>query len=1096
MTKLSPYILAAGLLVLGPPVASSRETRLLRYPDIHGDKIVFCHGGDLHIASSDGGSARRLTSLPGEELLPKFSPDGRRIAFTAECDGNKDVYIMPVSGGAPRRLTFHPADEWVLDWSADGKSVIFRSNAASFTERVNRLMSVPGQGGLVQTMDLPAADLASFDETGDKLAFCQTRSDELVRGYRGGAAPGIWAYDLKRGTSEALVADGSVNNHPLWIGDRLYYVSDKGEEGRANLWVRDLRARAARQLTFFRDWPVGWPSRGGGRIVFENEGRIVVFDVRTETLRPVPIEVHEAEGMGKTEPVGVEKYVSGAPALSPDGGKVILSARGDLFLIDSERQTAVNLTRTPGANERYPQWNPAGGGSYACVSDAAGEDQIYVGRVGDGREPEPVSRLGAGRIGPLSWSPDGRRIGFADHRAVYRILDLETGATKDVFVNTYQGSVPFVSASWSPDGRWLAYALGGPNWLSSIWLYSLDRDRSFRVTDGSVHASDPQFDLAGRCLFWVAYGKGGVEDSFWDGDHHIVDPSTIVAATLRREDPSPFAPGAAGPARVPAAIGASPIEIDVEGLGERIMALPVEDSTYDSLRAFEGGLVYRSSPASGGSSFRLFDLAAGKETTLSESAFYLVPAARAGKAVYRADEGIGILDLRTKREKGAAGAGLNLSGLRMDLDRRLEWAQIFAESWRIVRDFFYDDKMRGLDWPAIRTKYESLLPHVDSRQDLNYLLEEMFAELGHSHLEISGGDLQVGARRGHGLLGVDLEPDPATHLYRIARIFRGRNWDPDLIGPLTLPGMKVKPGDYLLAMDGAPLREGINPDSLLLDKAGKDVVVTVNSRPSMDGARRLTVRPAASTEAGGDPLRYADWVASNREAVEKASGGRVGYLHLPDTYVPGVAAFFRQAPALLHKEGLILDVRWNGGGYSPVWMIERLNRRVIFRSSLPHGKASISEPDPVFAGLKACLINEGAESSGETFAAIFRQWNVGPIIGRRTAGRLASTGGMRLVDGGVLVYPAEGKGVIENEGIRPDIEVENRPDETMRGVDRQLERAVAELMTRLPDHPPSLAHTVRWPIGRRDSGIGMNSRIHAVSRLPPPAPRRKVPARR
>ena len=1047
MNRLGPYVLALGLLVFGPQAALSRETRLLRYPDINGEKIVFCYGGDLFIASTAGGSARRLTSLAGEELLPKFSPDGREIAFTGECEGNKDVYVMPVSGGAPRRLTFHPADEWVVDWSPDGKSVVFRSNAASFSEPVNRLLRVPAAGGLVRAMELPEADLACFNEAGDKAAFSPTRSDELVRGYRGGAAPEIWTYDLARGASERIVADGFVNNHPLWIGDRVYYVSDKGEEGRANLWVFDLGTRRVRQLTFFKEWPVRWPSRGGGRIVFENEGRIVLFDVRTEALRPVPIEVPGAEDPAKTETVGVEKYVSGAPALSPDGRKVILSARGDLFLIDSERKTTVNLTRTPGANERYPQWNPAGG-SYAYVSDAAGEDQIYVCREGDGREPEQVSRLGAGRIGPLSWSPDGRRIGFADRRAVYRILDLETGATKQVFINAYQGSVPFVSAAWSPDGRWLAYALGGPNWLSSIWLYSLDRDRSFRVTDGSAHASDPQFDLEGRCLYWAAYGKVNVEDSFWDGEHHMVDPSTLVAATLRREDPSPFAPGAANAALVSGRTGPQPIEIDVEGLGERIMALPVEDSTYDALRAVEGGLVYRSSPASGGSRFKLFDMASKKETTLSESAFYLVPAARAAKAVYRADEGIGILDLRAEPQ-GAAGAGLDLSGLRMDLDRRLEWAQIFAESWRIVRDFFYDDKMRGLDWTAVRRKYESLLPYVASRRDLNRLLEEMFAELGHSHLEISGGDLPVSPRRGHGLLGVDLESDPATHLYRIARIFRGRNWEPDLISPLTLPGMNVKPGDYLLAIDGAPLREGVNPDSCLLDKAGRDVVVTVNSLPSLDGARRLTVRPAAWSENGADPLRYADWVARNREAVDKASGGRIGYLHLPDTYIPGVAAFFRQAPALLHKEGLILDVRWNGGGYSPVWMIERLNRRVIFRSALPHGKASISEPDPVFAGLKACLINEGAESSGETFAAIFRQWDVGPIIGRRTAGRLASTGGMRLVDGGVLVYPAEGKGVIENEGVSPDIEVENRPEETIRGVDRQLERAVAELMKRL-----------------------------------------------
>lgn len=1048
MTKIGPYLLAAGLLVLSPRAASSGETRLLRYPDIHGDRIVFCYGGDLYMSSIAGGGARRLTSWPGEELLPKFSPDGRRIAFTAEIEGNKDVYIMPASGGLPRRLTFHPADEWVVDWSPDGKSVDFRSNALSFSDRTDRLLRVPAGGGLVTALELPEAYQASFDEVGDKAAFCRTGSDELPRGYRGGAAPGIWIYDLTRGTSEAIVEDGCVNGHPIWIGDRVYYVSDKGERARPNLWVYDLNSRSSRPLTSYGEWPVRRPSRGGDRIVFENEGRIVVFDVRAGALRPVPIEVPGAGAPIVEAAVDVGSYLSGAPALSPDGRQVIVSARGDLFLIVPGVKTTVNLTRTPGACERYPQWNPAGG-SYAYVSDATGEDQIYVLPEGEGGRPEQVSRMEAGRIGPLSWSPDGRRIGFPDHRAAYHILDLETGVTKRIFFNAYQGSVPFASAAWSPDGRWLSFTLGGPNWLSSVWLYSLDRDRSFRVTDGSYHASDPRFDLAGRWLFWVAYGKAHVEDSFWDGDHHIVDPSTIVAATLRREDPSPFAPGAADAAGVTVWTGPAPLRIDVEGLGERIVALPVGDSTYDSLRAVEGGLVYRSSPSAGGSSFQLFDLASGKATALSGSAFFLVPAARSAKAVYRSDEGIGILDLRA--EPGAGDVKLDLSGLRLDLDRRREWAQIFAESWRIVRDFFYDDGMRGSDWPAVRRKYEALLPHVATRQDLNDLLEEMFAELGHSHLEILGGDLPVASRRGHGLLGVDLETDPATRLCRIVRIFRGRSWEPDLVGPLTLPGMNVRAGDYLLAIDGVPLREGVNPDSLLLDKAGRDVAVTVSSLPRMEGARRLTVRPAACTENGGDPLRYADWVSRSRELVEKASGGRIGYLHLPDTYLPGVAAFFRQAPALLHKEGLILDIRGNGGGYSPVWMIERLSRRVIFRSSLPHGKASIAEPDPVFAGLKACLIDEGVESSGETFAAIFRQWDVGPIIGRRTAGRLASTGGMRLVDGGVLVYPAEGKGVIENAGVSPDIDVENRPEDEMRGADRQLDRAVEELMKRLSE---------------------------------------------
>jgi tricorn protease len=1026
-------------------MGAAEETRLLRFPDIHANVLVFSHGGDLYRASIHGGVATRLTDLPGEEILPRFSPDGRWIAFTADAEGNKDVYVVPASGGTPRRLTFHPADEWVVDWHPDGTRIVFRSNASSFLPKINRLHIVPFRGGMVQVMELPEADLAGYDDAGGTLAFCPTRSDALVRGYRGGAVPEIWTFDLAARTSERLLSDGSVNHHPVWIGNRIYFVSDKGDERQSNLWAYDTAAGKARQVTFFREWPVRWPSKGGGLIVFENEGRLAIFDDRRGTVRAVNIEIRRAGDPSDAAEVDVRRLVSGAPALSPDGRKVILSARGDLFLLEPDRGVTRNLTRTPGASERRPQWNPAGG-SFAYVSDATGEDQIYVSGEGADTAPVQVSRCGVGRIGSLSWSPDGRMIGFSDHRASYHVLDVETHVAKKIFFNAYQGSIPFATASWSPDSRWLAYTLGGPSWFASVYLYSLDQDRSFRVTDGSVSASEPQFDPAGRYLYWVADGKVNVEDSYWDGEHHRVNPSIIVAATLRREAPAPFGPeaGDAGTVAPP-----SPVRIDLEGLGERIVPLPVEDSSYDGLRAVEGGLIYRSSPSAGGSSYKLLDLASGKETTLLPDAFHLVPAARSSRAAYRSDSGIGLLELRTGETAGDA--PLDLSGLRARLDRRLEWNEIFQDSWRILRDFFFDDGMRGVDWAAVRSKYEPLLPHVASRQELSRLLEEMFAELGHSHIEISGGDLPVAANRGHGLLGIDLAPDPATRLYRIARIYRGWNGDPDWTSPMTLPGMNVKEGDFLLAIDGTELREGVNPDELLLGKAGREVVLTVHSGPSLEGARRLTVKPAAYTESGGDRLRYIDWVTRNREAVARASGGRIGYIHLADTYVPGVAQFFRQAYPQLDKEGLILDLRFNGGGYSPVWMIDRLSRPVIFRSRLPHGKAPILEPDPVFPGIKACLVNESVESSGETFAAMFRQRGIGPIIGRRTAGALASTGGMRLVDGGVLVYPAEGKGTIENEGVAPDIEVRNLPEETISGVDRELERAVTELMQRLPD---------------------------------------------
>lgn len=1049
-TKTKRWLLPACLIgiALGGRI-SAAETRLLRYPDIHQDKIVFSHGGDLYLCGDDGKNVRRLTEFPGEESLAKFSPDGKRIAFTAEFDGNRDVYVMPVQGGKPQRLTFHPADEYVVDWHPDGTRIVFRSNASSHSYRVSRLHTVPVEGGLVEVMELPEAEQAGFDERGERLAFCRTSVATLSwKGYRGGAVPEIWSYDFSRRQAERVVADGTVNHHPLWLGERIYFVSDKGPGKEQNLWMYDTKTKTTRQLTFFTEWPVNRPSKGGQRIVFENGGTLHFFDDRDGKVHPVHVTVPLAGSRQPTTMRDVSAFVSGQPVLSPDGRKVLVSVRGDILLLDTTRKITRNLTNTPGAHERSPQWHPSGR-SFAYISDAGGEEQIYVRGEEENAAAVQVSRCPAGKYNMLNWSPDGRKIGFADHRAGYHVLDIETRTIRKVFTNPYQGAEQFASASWSPDSRWLVYAAANANWFHSIHLYSLEQEKSFRVTDEYVHATCPRFDPNGRYLYWVLDGKVNVEDSYMDNDHHIVNPSTIVAATLRRDLPSPFAPGTeAAPAAAPEPF---PLRIDIEGLGGRIAVLPIADSQYTELQAAGGKLVYLSTPAKGEPSYRMFDLAARRESVLLQGdAFFLNTAAQADTLVYRGEGGIGILPLKADQRAGEG--RLDLSGLQMRLDLRREWAQIFDEAWRIQRDFFFDETLLGVDWAAMKRKYQALLPHVATRLDLNQLLEEMFSELRQSHVEIYGGDMPARAGGNHGLLGIDLATDPASGLYRITKIYRGLNWDTELVSPLTLPGMNVREGDFLLAIDGTPLRQGINPDSLLLDKAGRTVVLTIHGTPTLDGARTVTVIPAAYSERQGDLLRYTDWVLNNIDTVNRASQGKIGYIHIPDTYLPGIASFFRYTYPQLPKQGLILDVRYNSGGYPPGWMIERLNRKWLYQSAMPHGKAAIAEPYPAFFGSMVCLTNEWAESGGDLFAAIFRQWKNGPVIGRRTAGNLASTGARRLIDGGVVIYPAEGEDrrsgapLIENTGVSPDIEVCNRPEELIQGRDAQLERGVRELL--------------------------------------------------
>lgn len=1036
-----------GLLAIWPLAGLSQETRLLRYPDIHRNAIVFCYGGDLYLASDEGKNVRQLTSFPGEEMLPKFSPDGRWIAFTAEFDGNKDVYVMSVRGGKPKHLTYHPAAEYVVDWRPDGKQVIFRSNGSSVSARVNRLHAVPAQGGLPVVLDLPEADLAGFNDAGDRIAFCRTSLENFFKGYRGGALPDIWTYDFGRQKAEPVIGGPYIQHHPLWIGNDIYFVSDRGGREQ-NLWVYDGATKESRQITFFKDWGVQWPSKGKDEIIFENEGRLCVYDLKARAVRTLRIEV-PPPARPMTAAKNVQDRISGLPALSPDGKRVILSARGTLFYLEPAKNLIQNLTQASGVNERNPVWSPDGR-SYAYISDVSGEDQIYIREFGDNRKPVQITNVVDSRLANLKWAPDGKKIGFADKRAAYYYVDLASKAVQRVFYDPYLGSVNFTTASWSPDGNWLAYASGNPNWYSSIHLYSLEDGRTYRVTDEYTHSFDPQFDPEGRFLYWIADGRIHVEDSYWDGGHYRVNPSTIVAAALRKD---PVAPGAASAKNRPAAEGIDPgpLRIDVEGLGQRVTALPVEDASLRYLEALRGRLIYSSEPAKGEATIKMFDLAAQKESVLLRDAWYCVPAAKADKMIYRAPDALGLLDIQPDQKAGAG--RIDLSGLNLTIDHRKEWRQIFDEAWRIQRDFFFDENLHGVDWAAMKRKYAALLPSVASRQDLNRLLADLFSELGQSHMEISGGDGPEIPKVNNGLLGIDLAWDRENRLCRIVKIYGGRTRDFEKRGPLTLPGLNIRPGDYLLAIDGTPLGEGVNPDSLLVNKAGVAVTLTVNDRPGPAGARTVRVTPSEYSEQQGDLLRYDDWVWGNIEKVSQASGGKVGYIHLPDTYIPGMESFFRFFYPQLDKQALILDVRFNGGGYPPIWMIERLSRKLIYYSHFPQGKVPLREPDPVFGGALACLTNEWTESGGEVFAATFRQMDCGRIIGRRTSGSLASTGGYRLVDGGVLVYPAEGKqnergeSVIENIGVSPDVDVINRPDEG--GRDAPLERAIAEIMDRL-----------------------------------------------
>ncbi|MBU8869962.1 MAG: PDZ domain-containing protein [Gemmatimonadales bacterium] len=1037
------------LLVLGLGDAAA-ETRLLRYPDLQGDTLVFCYGGDIYTASTGGENVKQITDFPGEELLPKFSPDGRQIAFTAEFEGNTDVYVMSVTGGKPKRLTYHAAQDLVVDWHPDGTRVLFRSNRSSFSYRFRRLFEVAVEGGLPTVLDIPEAELSSYNNSGDKVAFCRTSTETVQwKRYRGGAMPKIWTYDFQEGKAELVIDDQSINHHPLWMEDRIYFVSDRGESKEQNLWVFNTTNKALRQITFYEEWGVNWPSRGGERVVYENEGRLFIYDARDDESTPVKIEIALPKDR-LVEEKNVKDQLR-APAISPDGKELILCARGELFRHDPEKNRTRNLTQTSNANERSPVWSPDGQ-CYAYISDISGEEQVYIQKSDEDQKPIQVSQCESSRIGRLRWSPDSRKIGYADKRARFSFIDIESKETKQVFFDEYFGSGRFVSASWSPDSEWLTFSLGNPNWGRSVFLYSLESDQRFRVTDEYTSSFEPNFDPEGKYLFWISDCQINVRDSYGDGDHHMVNPSKIIVATLHKERLSPFAPEQK---EKPAEIEGSlfPIRVDLEGLGDRIAALPIEESNYSRLTVLKNKLIYRSQPDQGKSSFKLFDLASSTESDLIKDVWYCIPAAQSDKMVYVVAGMVGIVDIEANQE---AGEGLvDLSGLNMRIDYQQEWLQIFHEAWRIQRDFFFDENLHGVDWPAMKKKYEALLPFVAFRTDLNYLIEQLFSELGQSHAEIHGGDFPEIPDVNSGVLGVDLEWDKAKRHYKITKIFRGQNWDPQRVSPLLQPGLNAQEGDYLLAIDGTPLTENLNPYSLLENKADETVSLTTHTQPTFTGSTEVRVKAAPFSEREGNFLRYNEWVLENMEKVNRASNGRIGYIHIPDTYIPGIEAFFRYFYPQRNKQALILDVRFNSGGYAPFWMIERLNRKPIYYSHFPYGKASLPEPDPGSFGPKVCLTNEWAESGGDIFAAYFRLDNSGLLIGKTTAGNLAASNGFRLMDGGIVIYPGQGirnnrgENVIENIGIAPDVEVTNHPEQMIQGHDEQLERAVSELMKQL-----------------------------------------------
>ena len=1013
------------------------STLLLRYPDLYKNTVIFTYGGDLWTVPTTGGDAQRLTSHAGYEYMPRFSADGRTIAFTAEYEGNSDVYAMPATGGEPRRLTWHPLADRVTGWTRDGR-IVFRSKRETAMWGVDRLFTVDPNGGVPMGLALPSGGMNAFSPDGSKIAYNPISTEAWFwKRYRGGTQSHIAIFDLKTNAYDEIPHGLAAELFPMWSGDAIFFTSDR--DGIMNLYRFDTRRRDIQQLTHYRDYDIKWPSLandGSGRIVYENGGALVIFDIARGSETRVPVRVHSDAPGVRTSTINVKKWLQSI-ALSPSGARALIGARGEVFTVPAKQGEVRNLTNTSGARELWPAWSPDGKW-IAYASDVSGEYEIYM-RSQDGTDEKRLTHLGPGFRSNLTWSPDSKKIAWTEMSLALDYVDIATGNV--VTVDRSERDV-IKSFSWSPDSNWIAYARVRATDFGQLFAYSLADKKSRAITDGMTDDSEPRFDRSGKYLFFLSKRTFDPKFSDFEKSFAFSDTMRVYVIPLRSDLPSPFAPKSDEEASATPASPAATFRIDFDNLATRVLPLPIDPGTYRALSATDAKVFYIADK-----SLRSFDLSDTEEKTVLAKVDAYAINDRGDKVVYRSGETVGIVD----------GGTLDLSRLDMRLDRRAEWKQIFNEAWRMLRDDFYDPTMRGVDWPAIKRRYEAELPYVALRSDLNFLIGEMDGELGISHITAYGGDTTDLPKTSAGLLGADF--DVVDGYYRIRKIYRGDNSSDATKSPLTMPGSDVREGDYILSVDGRPLRAPQSIYSALEGTVGHQVTLVVNGTPSMTGARRAVVVPIESEVA----IRYRDWINLNRAKVDAATNGRCAYIHLPDTALRGIGEFGRQFFAQADKQCLLLDARWNNGGEIPDFYFEHLARRHL-EFDTPRYGSDLEYQRPAIMGPKVLVINEYAGSGGDSVADYFRKYALGPIVGKRTWGGLMGIGDeLPMIDGGRVTVPnvsawdvVNGKSewIVENYGVPPDIEVDNRPDLVIAGRDPQLERGIAILNEEMAKHPP------------------------------------------
>jgi tricorn protease len=1131
-------VLAAPIAVTLSAAPNGEATRLLRSPTVSQSQIAFAYANNIWVVERSGGLARRLTSFQGLTTNPHFSPDGRSIAFSAEYAGNTDVYVVPAEGGDPKRLTWHPGADSVQGWTADGTAVLFTSGRASWAPNAAaRFWTVPASGGVETPLPIPRGYQGKISPSGSQIAYRMNSSwDEERRNYRGGQNRPIWIVDLKTYDLVSPPWTDSKDMDPVWSGDTVYFLSDR--DGVSNVWAFDPKSKKLTQTTRFTDFDVKTIDAGAGAIVFEQGGRIHSLDPKSGKSQVVEITARGDFPWMMPRWEDVTSRISNI-ALSPTGKRVVVESRGEIFTIPAEKGDIRNLTNSSGSAEREPAWSPDGKW-VSYFSDKSGEYKLVIESQEGIAPPREIALANPKHYYTPSWSPDSKKLLFSDTDLKVWVLDVTSGQAKTVGRDPWMVPQRTLDPVWSPDSKWVAYASRLNTLYRAIFASNVETGETRQVTDGLADAMFPAWDANGKYLWFLASTNFGLRSQWLDMTSYDREETFgLYFAVLKKGEPSPLLPesdedagvgsappnppagsgrggrgatssgsgsgsgGAsseatndeqpAAPARTPRA--PVTVQIDFDGLEQRILSVPgVPERPYSQLKAGAGGTVYYLEAAAGGGRggaggatlhrYRISDRHSA--IFVSGMAEYDV-SADGRKLLYRtgggeggrgrggpAAAGVNLFLVDADRNPPTAGQGRLEVSLRMYLEPREEFRQIFGEGWRNQRDYLYVANAHGSNWPKMKQMYGELLPYVNHRADLNYLLDNMGAEIAVGHSYVRGGAMPEVPPSPGGLLGADFVIE--NDRYKITRIYETESWNPDLRAPLSAPGVDVSVGDFVVAINGLELRAPDNIFRLLDGTANRQTVLSVNSKPVMDGARQVTVVPTATEQA----LRTRAWVEHNRRLVDKLSSGQLAYVYVPNTGQGGYESFNRYYFAQQDKKGAVVDERFNGGGSAADYIVDVLGRDFDgYFNNVAGDRMPFTSPSAGIWGPKVMIINEMAGSGGDLMPYMFKRRKIGPLVGKRTWGGLVHTADTPgFIDGGSMIAPRggfftrDGKWAVENEGVAPDLDVENWPKDVIAGKDPQLERAVEEALRLLKSQPANRMTTEPPPPewGKRKSG--------------------------